>query len=435
MVLPTLPSGPLEKRPGSRPSSSGTPTRSGLPRRSPGKGSTEIKPGSPLLQRTHLVNQSQAPERPADALNAAVQVYEDPFIQEEPVSRPVGPVKPVLEEIAINERTSDAEREAQVNTLSQSTRSNEQNIEAQRNPLTPAAAPAPGAAKHLNGGAVAPAADQAQPGAGETLRNRRLLTSAIERVRAKTLDAHGFRRVQELVKAPAQPEVWGADGARFADLLLALLDYLETPAEGLKALTATGAAVAGGPGASKAANLKTQVLATVRAMLALHRRAAAPHYPRALCAVLRARGRLDDVSHLAAEAERACDDMARAAPQPGACLDAVLALVEGLLPADGAAATTTAAPRTVRAALAALASLLDAAAARGGGGDKAARRRRRPRRRAAWARWRCGCCRTPTRRCAGRTWSFAWRCMSGWAGTGMRGSGGRWTGRRRAGGI
>jgi CLIP-associating protein 1/2 len=327
------------------------------------------------LQRAHLLNQAQAPERPTEAFNAAVQVYEDPFTQEEPVSQPVGPVKPVLEEIAINERTSDAEREALANTLGQSTRSNEQNIEAQRNPLTPAA-PAPGAAKQLGGAVATPAADQAQPGAGETLRNRRLLTSAIERVRAKTLDAHGFRRVQELVKAPAQQDIWGADGQRFADLLLALLDYLETPADGLKALTAAGtAAAAGGPGAGKAANLKTQVLATVRAMLALHRRAAAPHYPRALCAVLRARARFDDVSHLAAEAERACDDMARAAPSPGACLDAVLGLVEGLAPAAaaeaGAAAASSASPRTVKAALATLAALLDAAAARGGGAPAA----------------------------------------------------------------
>jgi CLIP-associating protein 1/2 len=320
------------------------------------------------LQRAHLANQPQAPTDPL----AGVQVYEDPFIQDEPVSRPVGPVKPVLEEIAINERTSDAEREAPLNTLSQSTRSNEQNIEAQRNQPTPVATPAPGPAKPLNGSA--PAADQAQAGAGagETLRNRRLLTSAIERVRAKTLDAHGFRRVQEIVKAPAQ-DIWGADGARFADLLLALLDYLETPAEGLRALTAAGAAAAtGGPGAGKAVNLKTQVLATVRAMLALHRRAAAPHYPRAMCAVLRARGRFDDVSHLATEAERACEDMARAAPSPGACVDAVLDLVEGLVaPAGGDATTTTGAPRTVKAALAALAALLEAAAAREKGGQAA----------------------------------------------------------------
>jgi CLIP-associating protein 1/2 len=118
------------------------------------------------------------------------------------------------------------------------------------------------------------------------------------------------------------------------------------------------------------------VLATVRAMLALHRRAAAPHYPRALCAVLRARARFDDVSHLAAEAERACDDMARAAPNAGACLDAVLELVEGLAPAEAAAGSTTPSPRTVKAALATLASLLDASAARGAAPASPAQARR-----------------------------------------------------------
>src|SRR5262249_11150545 len=112
----------------------------------------------------------------------------------------------------------------------------------------------------------------------ETLRSRRLLISGIERVRARTLDAHGFRRLQDLVKQ-GNPDIWltdapsassdnpssngndgGSSAGKFADLLLALLAYLSVPLDPAKFP------------ASKAQNLKTQALATLRAMLTLWRK-------------------------------------------------------------------------------------------------------------------------------------------------------------------
>ncbi|KAI7703543.1 hypothetical protein KC353_g14059, partial [Hortaea werneckii] len=62
----------------------------------------------------------------------------------------------------------------------------------------------------------------------ELLRNRRLLSSGIERIRTKTFDAHGFRRVQDLARTAADDELWEADGKKFDALMTVLLDYLHT---------------------------------------------------------------------------------------------------------------------------------------------------------------------------------------------------------------
>lgn len=153
----------------------------------------------------------------------------------------------------------------------------------------------------------------------ETLRSRKLLASGIERIRAKTLDVHGFRRVQDLVKG--DQDIWGYEGQKFGELLMALLDYLETP---------NGTFKSGGPsGATKAQNLKTQVLATIRAMLSIHRKEAAPYYSRALCSVLAARRQFEESMHITSDIEKTADDIVKYC-QPLDSLNAVLDLVESL---------------------------------------------------------------------------------------------------------
>ncbi|KAG9803334.1 hypothetical protein KCU63_g24254, partial [Aureobasidium melanogenum] len=44
----------------------------------------------------------------------------------------------------------------------------------------------------------------------ETLRSRKLLMSGIERIRGRTLDAHGFRKVLELIKSSESGEIFGS---------------------------------------------------------------------------------------------------------------------------------------------------------------------------------------------------------------------------------
>ncbi|TKA79718.1 hypothetical protein B0A49_02679 [Cryomyces minteri] len=146
----------------------------------------------------------------------------------------------------------------------------------------------------------------------ETLRSCRMLASGINCINARNLDAHGFRRVQELVKS--NQDIW-SDGERFGELLLALLDYLEAPNDTLKTTPL------------KAQNLKTQVLSTIRAMLVLHRKGAAPYYSRALCTVLATRKQYDSTSHITSDLEKTAAEIVRYG-QPDECLNAALGLVE-----------------------------------------------------------------------------------------------------------
>jgi CLIP-associating protein 1/2 len=369
MVIPNLRHDSPEKKSPARPSSSGIPHKSTLPRRTPMKGATEnIKPGSPLVKRYELPAKPQSPERSrlvdvADHSEAgAVQVYEDPFQADELSATPAGPVKPVLEEIVINERASDLERE-QAAALNQSTRSNEQNIEATRTPR--------GHAKTTSTGSILGANSDStdMQSSAEIMKSKRLLNSAIEKVRSKTLDAHGFRRVQELVKT--NNDIWGEDAHKYGDLLIALLEYLEAPAESLR--------ITGTPAGTKVQNLKTQVLATIRGMLAMHRREAGPYYARSLCSILSARRQFDDMSHIASEMEKTAEEISRTGPASD-CLDAVLDLVDSLahsssssIPSSPAASPDSPRPsssdgshasRTINMSLQTLASLLSALSAR-----------------------------------------------------------------------
>ena len=67
----------------------------------------------------------------------------------------------------------------------------------------------------------------------EIVRSRKLLISGIERVKSRTLDAHGFRKVLELVRASESGDIFGpvGEGNRFDDLCAALLEYIVEPLE------------------------------------------------------------------------------------------------------------------------------------------------------------------------------------------------------------
>jgi CLIP-associating protein 1/2 len=351
MVLPSFHPEQTDRSSPGRPTSSGSMSKVPLPKRSPIKLANEnVKPGSPRVQRMQtpsklpLAHHSIA-ENLEQASSAPVQVYEDPFQNDEHVTSSF-PVKPVLGEIAINERNSDVEPDTHSRELSQSTRSNEQNIDMQRTPRGHTKTTSTGSILGVNGDS-----DSLQASA-ETARNRRLITSAIERVRAKTLDTHGFRRVQELVRSNS--DIWGEAGQKFGDLLMALLEYLEASPETIK--------ISGTPASSKIQNLKTQVLATIRAMLAIHKREAAPFYARSLCSVVLARSQFDEVSHITAEMEKLADEIVRNGPTEE-CINAVLELIASL----GNISQPTSAGNTSRSltmSLSVLSSLLSSSASK-----------------------------------------------------------------------
>lgn len=148
----------------------------------------------------------------------------------------------------------------------------------------------------------------------EALKNRRLLSSGIDRLSAKTLDPHGFRRLQVLVKASSKdPEM------RMAGLLIALSQYLEAPNESLKVNTI------------KVQNLKSQALATIRALVALHRRDPNVRHElgRCLCSILRAKKTTDIISHTSLDLDKTADEVVRhAQDQIGSCMFNVSSLME-----------------------------------------------------------------------------------------------------------
>ncbi|KAI9879294.1 MAG: suppressor of tub2 mutation [Pleopsidium flavum] len=138
----------------------------------------------------------------------------------------------------------------------------------------------------------------------------RLLDSGIVRVRARTLDVHGFRKLQVLIKG--NDDIWD-DGAKFEDLFLALLDSLEAPYENSK---------------GKGQDSKAQVLITIRLMLTHLRKYFSTLYPRVLCAILTAGKYYDSTSHMACGLEEMAEE-AVALCKPDDGINAVLNLLEG----------------------------------------------------------------------------------------------------------
>lgn len=310
-----------------------SPQKSGSPRASPRTTLNAAgSPGkSPLrMSRSPLPQRQLFPSDNEGSQKEEVHVFEDPFVADEPVgSRPNSPDKPVLEELPLSE--CNVERDSRLSSEgARSTSSNEQNRR------IPSQSPTRSPTK-TNGNTLEVTHDRA-----ETLRSRRLLSSGIERVRARTLDAHGFRRLQDLVRQ-GNPDIWYVEaspansssdvstppprqGNKFADLLQALLNYLSTPLDPAKFP------------ASKAQNLKTQALATLRAMLALWKKESERFAPAVLCDVIIARGEWDGSSHLGSELERTSEEVATLVAKIGRLsegIEGMLHVVEGQTQAEG----------------------------------------------------------------------------------------------------
>ena len=147
----------------------------------------------------------------------------------------------------------------------------------------------------------------------EVMKNRRILSSGIERLRAKTLDAHGFRRLQDLVRIPAHDSA-----SQISELLVVLVAYLEARPESLKV------------NPTKANSLKSQALTTLRGVVTLHKGSidVRQYFSHAICATLIARQMIDNAPHFATDLERTANEVVKNAQyQLVDCLDSVLDLV------------------------------------------------------------------------------------------------------------
>ncbi|EDU48012.1 HEAT repeat containing protein [Pyrenophora tritici-repentis Pt-1C-BFP] len=290
----------------------------------------------------------KSPDRPSTRGTDAgdeVQVYEDPFVGEEPSRLEDDANKSVLEELPINEKSNER-RQSTGSIVSDVMMGNG----SEERPRGHYKTGSTGSVLHT---------ESYDTNNAEVLKNRQLLASGIKKIEGRTVEAHMFRRMQDMVKS--NQEIWGPNDENFGRLLLACLDFLEAPVHELKAPQ------------MKAVNLKVQALATIRALLSLYRKETSRYFSRVLRTVLATKAQYENTSHIAMDLESTADEIVKYG-QTLDCLNTVLAMIE-----DTPASTPTSSPnskssvsslpghpstRTTTMALSTLASLVEISGAK-----------------------------------------------------------------------
>lgn len=187
-----------------------------------------------------------------DTSSQTLKVYEDPLTAEQSPSRPV--TTTVLEEKPVNEDAA--------------------NLVARQ-----------------NGDAVAVASDDDVP-PEKAKQQARLVDSALNKIKAKSLDVHGFRRFQSIMRDAKVPL---AD-EKFDALLLGLFDYLEDPQTNIVP--------------ERVQDVKAQILATIKLLLKKYRANFQPHISKALESLMAARAAYDARTHIVSGLELLADELA-----------------------------------------------------------------------------------------------------------------------------
>jgi CLIP-associating protein 1/2 len=199
--------------------------------------------------------EGSATPTPTPTPSKSLRVYEDPFTEDQDTPRPVsnGSVeRPVLEDKPVNEDAANLARVAK---------------EAASSPTEATLSPE------------------------KTRQNMRLLESGITRVRAKTLDVHGFRKLQSLVRD--NKSLFTDD--KLDNLVVGLFEYLESPLENVAP--------------EKVQDVKAQILATIKLLLKKHRDNFQPHISRGLEALLNTRACYDARTHIVSGLELLADEL------------------------------------------------------------------------------------------------------------------------------
>lgn len=197
----------------------------------------------------------------------AMKVYEDPFSNSEDQTTPRPTVNaPVLEEVPVNEDASNLARN----------------------------------------GTPTSAAAKAPPMSPErSKQNSRLLDSGINKIKAKTLDVHGFRKLQGMIRD--NKAVWTDN--KFDVLVLGLFEFLEAP---LATLTP-----------DKVQDVKAQILATINLVYKKDRDSFVPHVSRGLESILVTRSCYDARAHIVSGLELLADELVTLA-DPKKTVDALI---------------------------------------------------------------------------------------------------------------
>lgn len=264
------------------------------------------------LSRKSPVARRASPVKSASPQPAEVQIYEDPIAHDEAETQ-VNAERQVLSELPVNENVR---------------------VQSPTHSVDSHTSPAGSPIRHMD--SRSPEQDRS-----EALRNRRLLVSGIERIRTRALDAHGFRRVQDLAKC--QLDIWD-NGTKYDELMSVLLDYLRSfPSDGrLNQLPP-----------SKSAGLKIQALSVVRTLLTLQRKYAPAWHANALNAVLATRQAAE--SNVVSDIERTIDEIVKLASNPTSCIETINENLSSSPPASedspGSARATALSLNTLRALL------------------------------------------------------------------------------------
>ena len=179
-----------------------------------------------------------------------LKVYEDPFTADDTTPKPMF-TGPVLEDKPVNEDAAGLQR---LDT---------ENGAAPEAPLSPE----------------------------KTKQSARLLDSGISKVKAKTLDVHGFRKLQGIIRD--SKAVFTDD--KFDALLSGLFEFLESPLDQMPP--------------EKVPDVKAQILATIKLLLKRMRDSFQPHVSRGLEALVRTRASYDGRTHIVSGLELLADEL------------------------------------------------------------------------------------------------------------------------------
>ncbi|KAK7413709.1 suppressor of tub2 mutation [Neonectria punicea] len=152
--------------------------------------------------------------------------------------------------------------------------------------------------KPVNADAVNPNANGQLPATGALLdspekarQSSRLLDSGIARIKSRSLDVHGFRKLQSLLR-----ESKGVfTDEKFEALLIGLFQYLEDPLPSVAP--------------DKAQDVKAQILATIKLLLRKERDNFQPHVSKGLESLLETRSAYDTRAHIVSGLEVLADEL------------------------------------------------------------------------------------------------------------------------------
>ncbi|PVH86028.1 ARM repeat-containing protein [Cadophora sp. DSE1049] len=249
-VAPSPRSSPARPKPTSKPFNSSSPSKAD-------EDFTMVVPtlsglSEPHPQSVPLAAESSDEDEIVTPMKS-MKVYEDPFssTNDNTTPRPVM-TAPVLEEVPVNEDAANLARNG---------------IEMTDSPKTPAMSPE------------------------RSKQSSRLLDSGIAKIKAKSLDVHGFRKLQGLIRD--NKAAWSDD--KFDALLIGLFDYLEARLSNLTP--------------EKDQDVKAQILATIKLMYKKDREAFRPHVNKGLEAILATRSCYDARTHIVSGLELLADEL------------------------------------------------------------------------------------------------------------------------------